>query len=160
MPPGQATLSWKHVTVCKRKMCGTESCGTTHRKIVCIIMKVILPDQNLLWTFLVLPCLHHSLLVLKWQVIASCHSVNKGNVYQGSIITRKNLDLCLEHANSVIAFMLQLCNWKDCNPCIHKRIKIKWPLSKWDVRGWTGLNWLRTGSCSRVVTIIINLWIP
>ena len=155
MPPGQATLSRKHVAVCKRKMCGTEGCGTTDRKIVCIIMKVILPDQNLLWTFLVLPCLHHSLWVLKWQVIASCHSVNKGKVYQGSIITRENLDLCLEHANSVIAFMLQLDNWKDSNPCIHRRMMIKW-----GVRGWNGLNWLRTGSCSRVVTIIINLWIP
>jgi len=48
MPPGQATLSWKHVAVCKRNMCGTEGYGTKERKIVCIIMKVILPDQNLL----------------------------------------------------------------------------------------------------------------
>jgi len=67
-------------------------------------------------------------------VIASCHSVNKGKAYQGSIIIRENLDLDLEYANGVIAFMLQLDNWKDCNPCIHRRI-IKWPLSKWGVRG-------------------------
>jgi hypothetical protein len=52
---------------------------------------------------------------------------------------RETFDLCLEHANAVTALVLQLDNWEDRNHLghigIHRRIKIKWLLSKWGVRG-------------------------